>query len=170
MADNPPNVPGGVPPAPVPPKPAEAAKVQPKKETVRISLPPKPTASPTIKLPTLPAGGGPIGSAAPPPPAVPTSTNLSVAVPPSTGGATPAPPRPPTSPGTTQATISRPATSTGGPRPAAPAAAAASAPRPAAAVPKRPSSLSGLDVGLAIAAGVVALGAVVSVLLLLQIK
>ena len=36
----------------VPPKPAEAAKVQPKKETVRISLPPKQTAAPTIKLPT----------------------------------------------------------------------------------------------------------------------
>jgi hypothetical protein len=32
-------------------------KVQPKKETVRINLPPKPTAAPTIKLPTLPPGG-----------------------------------------------------------------------------------------------------------------
>ena len=32
-------------------------KVAPKKETVRISLPPKPTASPTIKLPAMPAGG-----------------------------------------------------------------------------------------------------------------
>ena len=174
MADNPPNVPGGVPPAPVPPKPAEAAKVQPKKETVRISLPPKPTASPTIKLPTLPASGGPIGAGAPPPPTVPGSTNLSVAVPPTSGGAAPAPPRPPTSPGTTQATLSRPATSTGGPRPAAPAAPAAAAggaPRPApAGAARKSTSLSGLDVGLAIAAGVVALGAVVSVALLLQIK
>ena len=172
MADNPPNVPSGVPPAPVPPKPAEASKVQPKKETVRISLPPKPTASPTIKLPTLPVGG-PIGSAAPPPPSVPISTNLSVAVPPSTGGATPAPPRPPTSPGTTQATLSRPATSIGGPRPAAPAApaAVAGAQRPApVGAARKSTSLSGLDVGLAIAAGVVALGAIVSVLLLLQIK
>ena len=38
----------------------EPAKVQPKKETVRISLPPKPTA--TIRLPTMPAatpGAGP---------------------------------------------------------------------------------------------------------------
>jgi hypothetical protein len=39
-----------------PPK-KETGKVQPKKETVRINLPPKPTAAPTIKLPTLPPGG-----------------------------------------------------------------------------------------------------------------
>ncbi|MDE3099945.1 MAG: hypothetical protein KGJ88_10780 [Verrucomicrobiota bacterium] len=32
-------------------------KVAPKKETVRINLPPKPSAAPTIKLPTLPPGG-----------------------------------------------------------------------------------------------------------------
>jgi hypothetical protein len=32
-------------------------KVQPKKETVRINLPPKPSAAPTIKLPTLPPSG-----------------------------------------------------------------------------------------------------------------
>ena len=43
-------------------------RVQPKKETVRINLPPKPTAAPTIKLPTLPpggptgAGGSPLGA------------------------------------------------------------------------------------------------------------
>ena len=47
MADNMPNPPSGA----VPPKPTEAAKVQPKKETVRINLPPKPTAAPTIKIP-----------------------------------------------------------------------------------------------------------------------
>jgi hypothetical protein len=41
---------------PVPPK-KETGKVQPKKETVRINLPPKPSAAPTIKLPTLPPGG-----------------------------------------------------------------------------------------------------------------
>jgi hypothetical protein len=46
-------------------------RVQPKKETVRINLPPKPTAAPTIKLPTLPPGGptgassGPASHAAP---------------------------------------------------------------------------------------------------------
>ena len=39
----------------VPPKPPEAAKVQPKKETVRINLPPKPSAVPTIKIPAPPA-------------------------------------------------------------------------------------------------------------------
>ena len=40
----------------MPPK-KETGKVQPKKETVRINLPPKPSAAPTIKLPTLPPGG-----------------------------------------------------------------------------------------------------------------
>ena len=49
MSENFPNKLGAL-----PPKPAENVKVQPKKETVRINLPPKPTASPTIKLPTLP--------------------------------------------------------------------------------------------------------------------
>src|SRR5271170_4262480 len=53
MAENIPNSPGGA----VPPKPPEGSKVQPKKETVRINLPPKPSAAPTIKLPTLPPGG-----------------------------------------------------------------------------------------------------------------
>ena len=52
MPENIPSVPGGA----LPPKPAEAAKVQPKKETVRINLPPKPTSAPTIKLPTLASG------------------------------------------------------------------------------------------------------------------
>ncbi len=67
---------------PIPPAPFSAAgsepmkkstgKVQPKKETVRITLPPKPSAAPTIKLPTLPpggptgaSGGMPLPSAAP---------------------------------------------------------------------------------------------------------
>jgi hypothetical protein len=55
MADLPPN-----PNAPIggtPPPKKETGKVQPKKETVRINLPPKPSAAPTIKLPTLPPGG-----------------------------------------------------------------------------------------------------------------
>jgi hypothetical protein len=47
----------------MPPK-KETGKVQPKKETVRINLPPKPTAAPTIKLPTLPPGG-PTGAPSP---------------------------------------------------------------------------------------------------------
>src|ERR1700722_2640392 len=65
MADNNPSLPGGS----VPPKPPEGSKVQPKKETVRINLPPKPSAAPTIKLPTLPPGGP--ASAAPAPMAAP---------------------------------------------------------------------------------------------------
>ncbi len=66
MADipspNPPPVPTGA----VPPPKKETGKVQPKKETVRINLPPKPTAAPTIKLPTLPPGG-PTGAPSPAP-------------------------------------------------------------------------------------------------------
>ncbi len=53
MADETNPTPGGA----VPPKPLESSKIQPKKETVRINLPPKPSAAPTIKLPTLPPGG-----------------------------------------------------------------------------------------------------------------
>ena len=49
----------------MPPK-KETGKVQPKKETVRINLPPKPSAAPTIKLPTLPPGGPTGASSAPP--------------------------------------------------------------------------------------------------------
>jgi hypothetical protein len=58
MAENIPSLPGGA----VPPKPPEASKIQPKKETVRINLPPKPSAAPTIKLPTLPPGGPSAGA------------------------------------------------------------------------------------------------------------
>ena len=43
MSEPNPNPPAGG----VPPKPAEAAKVQPKKETVRITLPPKAGVRPT---------------------------------------------------------------------------------------------------------------------------
>ena len=58
MADIPqPPLPPGVPGAPVTPMKKSTGKVQPKKETVRITLPPKPSAAPTIKLPTLPPGG-----------------------------------------------------------------------------------------------------------------
>jgi hypothetical protein len=56
MADIPPITPG-TPIGAMPPVKKETGKVQPKKETVRINLPPKPTAAPTIKLPTLPPGG-----------------------------------------------------------------------------------------------------------------
>jgi len=141
MADNNPNLPTGG----VPPKPPEAPKVQPKKETVRISLPPKPTA--TIKLPTLPPGG--------PPPA--TASGV-VAPPPATGA--PAAPRPPVAgapPPPPPPTAGAPASSV-----ARPAAAAASTARPAPVAPaaKAKKAVSGLDVGLAIAAAVIGLGAV----------
>lgn len=67
MAEIPPNIPSTSTGIVLPPK-KETGKVQPKKETVRISLPSKPSAAPTIKLPTLPPGG-PTGapSAVPPP-------------------------------------------------------------------------------------------------------
>ncbi len=68
----------------LPPK-KETGKVQPKKETVRINLPPKPTAAPTIKLPTLPPGG-PTGAPSPvsanaPAPAAPTPALRTAAAP-----------------------------------------------------------------------------------------
>ena len=80
MADTPPNIsPGAV----LPPK-KETGKVQPKKETVRINLPPKPSAAPTIKLPSLPPGGptgAPTGipTPAPAPAAAPRATAAPVA-------------------------------------------------------------------------------------------
>lgn len=73
MAENIPNLPGGA----TPPKPPEGAKVQPKKETVRINLPPKPSAAPTIKLPTLPAGGPAAPAGAPSAAAAPAAPTLS---------------------------------------------------------------------------------------------
>jgi hypothetical protein len=80
MADTPPNIsPGAV----LPPK-KETGKVQPKKETVRINLPPKPSAAPTIKLPTLPPGGptgapSAIPAPAPAPAAAPRATAAPIA-------------------------------------------------------------------------------------------
>ena len=57
MADIPPINPLPGTPTGAEPLKKSTGKVQPKKETVRINLPPKPTAAPTIKLPTLPPGG-----------------------------------------------------------------------------------------------------------------
>src|SRR5271170_6560150 len=57
MADLPPNNPLPGAPTGAEPLKKSTGKVQPKKETVRINLPPKPSAAPTIKLPTLPPGG-----------------------------------------------------------------------------------------------------------------
>ena len=149
MADNP-----TPPPAPQPPPGGTPSK----KQTVRISLPPKPTA--TIKLPTLPAGG-PAPAAAPAPAASAPAAPAAHAAPPPTA-ARPAPPAPPSgAPGTRVASA---------PPKSAPAAAASTpAARPVApaAAPRR---VSGLDLGLAIAAAVVGLGAVGSLLMLLTLK
>ncbi len=127
MPDNIPNIPGGA----VPPKP-ETSKIQPKKETVRINLPPKPSAAPTIKLPTLPPGGPSV--AAPPP------SSVGAPPPSSTGHA--APPRASAAPITSAPT---------GPRPSS---------QPRAAMKPAAPTVSGLDKGLAIAAAVVGLVAV----------
>jgi hypothetical protein len=136
------NIPS-IPTGAVPPK-KETGKVQPKKETVRINLPPKPSAAPTIKLPTLPPGGPAGGSGAAP----------SAGAPPSA----PAAPRAAAAPAAVRAT--------------APAPAPAATPRPAAAAPApaRPAALSGLDVGLAIAAAIAGLAAVGTTIYVMMIS
>jgi hypothetical protein len=91
MAENIPNLPGGA----VPPRP-ETSKIQPKKETVRINLPPKPSAAPTIKLPTLPPGGPSTSSLGPSPlPPPPTSSGARAAAPAPATQSRPAAQRPP---------------------------------------------------------------------------
>lgn len=135
MADIPPINPGA--PTGAEPMKKSTGRVQPKKETVRINLPPKPTAAPTIKLPTLPPGG-PTGAssaapmAAPNPPAPGAPALRSSAAP---AAATRSAAAAPSAAGTTAA-----------PRPA---------PRPVVA-----SNIKPLDKGLAIAAAVVGLAAV----------
>jgi len=151
MPENIPSLPGAL-----PPKPAESAKVQPKKETVRINLPPKPTAAPTIKLPTLPAGGpraaasAHAGHAAPPAVSLPASA----APVPAAHTAPKAPPPPPS--GASSSHIA-------GGSPNKPALATAAAPAPAPA-PKRPlqpvrttASISTVDKVLGIIAAVTSL-------------
>ena len=74
MAETPFNIPGA--PTGAEPMKKTTGKVQPKKETVRINLPPKPSAAPTIKLPTLPPGGPTGAASAPPSPAAPKSAPI----------------------------------------------------------------------------------------------
>jgi hypothetical protein len=127
---------------PLPPRRAEAAKVQPKKETVRINLPPKPTSAPTIKLPTLaPGSAAPIGGAA-----APVAASAAAPAP-----KAPSPPTPPAS-GAAPARVAAPATS------AKPAPAPVAAPRPMPA--HAAVGLTVLDKGLAIGALVASLVAV----------
>jgi len=128
MADVPPNIPG----APLEPGKKTTGKVAPKKETVRITLPPKPSAAPTIKLPTLPPGG-PTGA-------------------PSAAPAAAARPAPAAAPRAAAA----PAASAVPGRPTAVSPAQRSAPAAAAAT----RTVSTLDKILAIAAMVMALAAV----------
>jgi len=133
MADDIPNTPSGA----VPPRPTEAAKVQPKKETVRINLPPKPTAAPTIKIPA-PASTAQAAAAAPV--AAPSAPAAPVAA----RAPAPAPPTP----------VPRAA--------AAPAPRPASAPRSAPVV----MGVSGLDKVLAMAAALMGVIVLIRVLML----
>lgn len=131
-------------------------KVQPKKETVRITLPPKPSAAPTIKLPTLPPGG-PTGA----PGGIP--------------GAAPAA-RPPAG---TAAPVAAPRTTTAAPiAPAAAAAAAQPAARPAppagarvAIAPVVVAAANPVDTMLAVGAlvaGIAAIGTTIWMMVILN--
>lgn len=87
MSENAPN-------PPVPPASSEPAKVQPKKETVRIALPPKPTAAPTVRLPSpapSAAPAAPSAAAAPSAPKAPAPPSGASAAPKAGAPAAPAP-------------------------------------------------------------------------------
>ena len=124
-----------VPNPPIPPAPGEPAKVQPKKETVRIALPPKPTAAPTVRLPSPPPGG---------------------AVPAAPAAAAPAAPKPPSPPAGAAAPSA--AIKSGSP------AAAPAAPMTRAAAPASfGGGVSGLDRGLSVAVAVLGLAFLIHV-------
>jgi hypothetical protein len=140
MADIPQNIPG-TPIGAVPPAKKETGKVQPKKETVRINLPPKPSTAPTIKLPTLPPGGP-------------------------TGAPSAAP-----MPGTAARTLTAPATAAAPRTAAAPAAQPRTAPTAQRAVPVGVPTIGTFDQILIIAAavtGLFAVGTVVWMFLILK--
>jgi hypothetical protein len=139
MADIPSNIPGA-PAGAVPPVKKETGKVQPKKETVRINLPPKPSAAPTIKLPTLPPGG---------PTGAPSAAPLATAKPPSA----------PTAAAPRATAAAAPATQTR-PAPAVQRAAPAAAPTFGA--------LDNILVIAAVVAGLFAAGTVVWMFLILK--
>ena len=141
MADPQPPIPPGVPGAPVTPMKKSTGKVQPKKETVRITLPPKPSAAPTIKLPTLPPGG-PTGAPGGIPSAAPAARPPGAAAPVASQRTTTAAPLATAAPATAQA-----------------AARPAPAVQRAAVVPVA-AALSPLDTILAIAAAVAGLAAI----------
>jgi hypothetical protein len=143
MADIPQNIPGA-PAGAVPPAKKETGKVQPKKETVRINLPPKPSTAPTIKLPTLPPGGPTGAPAAMPAPAV--------------AAKSPAAPVAAAAPRSTASTAAAPAAQS---RPAA-------APRPAPAGAPTIGALDQILIMAAAVAGLFAIGTVVWMLLILK--
>ena len=153
MAENTPSTPGDA----LPPKPVEA-KVQPRKETVRISLPPKPTASPTIKLPSLP--GAPTAAATSAPTATP-----SVSVPPPAPSAAPSAP-----PVKTAAAPAKVGAAVAKPTAGAPAKPGAPAPAPKpVAPPKPPATVGVFDKVLAILALVSSLASVGTVIYLMTL-
>ncbi len=119
-----------VPPTPPPQPGADAVQ---KKQTVRISLPPKPAGGPSIRIPT----------AAPAAPAA------------SAPAAAPSAPAAPAAPATV-AKAAAPAAPAAKPTAPAPAPAARPAPRPASGG----SKVSGLDVGLAFASALLGIAAV----------
>ncbi|MBL9175851.1 MAG: hypothetical protein JNL10_20070 [Verrucomicrobiales bacterium] len=133
MAD--PTTPGAPAPAPEPPKAADAAQ---KKQTVRISLPPKPAAGPSIKIPA-PAAAPAAAQAAAAPAAAPAATT---------------PPAPAAAPAAA--------------KPAAPAPAVkpAAAPAPVAAARPAAVTVSPLEIGLAFATVVVGICIIVRLLFL----
>ncbi|MGO8838743.1 MAG: hypothetical protein ACLQAH_10935 [Limisphaerales bacterium] len=142
MADIPQNIPGA-PIGAVPPVKKETGKVQPKKETVRINLPPKPSTAPTIKLPTLPPGG-------------PTGAPSAVPLPGTAAKTAPAP-----------ATTAAPRATAA----AAPAAQPRSTPTVQRAAPVSVPTIGALDQILVMAAavaGLLAIGTVVWMLLILK--
>jgi thioredoxin 1 len=148
------------PPGAAPAKSPEAAKVQPKKETVRIALPPKPTAAPTIKLPSLPPTSAASAGAAP-------ATAAPGARPGTAAAPTSQIPRP--APATAAApaaapTATKPGTAVARP---APAPAPAKAP-PAAKAPAGARTISAVDTVLAVIAMIVGIAAVLSVLSLMM--
>lgn len=172
MAENIPNLPPGA----VPPSP-DQSKVQPKKETVRIQLPPKPTAAPTIKLPTLPQGGAaqtatPTPTVPPPKPSVPTPAQSSAqqAVSAPAAQKPPGTVPPPPSAGTGGARLA----STPGPK-GAQQTPTETHKEPAKPAPKTSVAAGGvatvsvLDKALAIAAMVTSLAAVLTVVYLLTL-
>ena len=139
MSENTPSPSGGA----VPPKPAEASKVQPKQATVRIALPPKPAGGgATIRLPTA-------APAAPAPASAGATVRLPTAAPAPSSFA-PAAPKPP-APSAAQMSVAKPAPApTKSASPAAPAAQNKMA-------RSSSTSVSGVDKALSVVALVAAL-------------